>query len=163
MIPIKKISTRMIMTLLFIGALFVTIQSITGLNVNSIVTSMNETIKDDTNQTYLLKSLEPSDGGFIPFNHSVKANSGITTVEAATQSIEEQLDLSKYPKLKVTATGYTAGVESTGKSPDHPEYGITYSGVMVKKRFIFNRCGRFTCISYWNDPVYSWVWIWRCC
>lgn len=35
--------------------------------------------------------------------------------------------------LKVTATGYTAGVESTGKSPGHPEYGITYSGVKVRR------------------------------
>ncbi len=35
--------------------------------------------------------------------------------------------------MKVIATGYTAGVESTGKGPNHPEYGITYSGVMVKR------------------------------
>ncbi len=42
--------------------------------------------------------------------------------------IEEQ-----YPSVTVTATGYTAGVESTGKTPDHPQYGITYSGVKVKR------------------------------
>ncbi|WP_407074360.1 3D domain-containing protein [Paenibacillus lacisoli] len=35
--------------------------------------------------------------------------------------------------VEVTATGYTAGVESTGKSPSHPQYGITYSGVKVKR------------------------------
>ncbi|OAX50033.1 3D domain-containing protein [Paenibacillus sp. AD87] len=34
---------------------------------------------------------------------------------------------------KVTATGYTAGVESTGKGPKHPQYGITYSGVKVRR------------------------------
>jgi len=28
-------------------------------------------------------------------------------------------------------TAYTAGYESTGKTPDHPMYGITYSGKMV--------------------------------
>ncbi|KAA8999831.1 hypothetical protein F4V43_14970 [Paenibacillus spiritus] len=33
----------------------------------------------------------------------------------------------------VTATGYTAGYESTGKRPNHPEYGITYSGVKVRR------------------------------
>lgn len=33
----------------------------------------------------------------------------------------------------VEATGYTAGVESTGKSPEHPQYGITYSGVRVRR------------------------------
>lgn len=35
--------------------------------------------------------------------------------------------------LKVTATGYTAGYESTGKTAGHPEYGITYSGVKVRR------------------------------
>ena len=34
---------------------------------------------------------------------------------------------------EVVATGYYAGVESTGKSPGHPEYGITYSGVKVRR------------------------------
>jgi 3D (Asp-Asp-Asp) domain-containing protein len=33
--------------------------------------------------------------------------------------------------VKVVATGYTAGVESTGKRPGQPGYGITYSGVKV--------------------------------
>lgn len=35
--------------------------------------------------------------------------------------------------LKVTATGYTAGYESTGKRPNHPQYGITFSGVKVQR------------------------------
>nr|WP_235775301.1 3D domain-containing protein [Paenibacillus sinensis] len=35
--------------------------------------------------------------------------------------------------MKVTATGYTAGYESTGKRPSHPQYGITYSGVKVRR------------------------------
>jgi Uncharacterized protein conserved in bacteria len=33
----------------------------------------------------------------------------------------------------VTATGYTAGVESTGKRPGERGYGITYSGVKVRR------------------------------
>lgn len=35
--------------------------------------------------------------------------------------------------VKVMATGYTAGIESTGKRPSHPQYGITYSGVKVRR------------------------------
>ncbi|HZG83741.1 3D domain-containing protein [Paenibacillus sp.] len=41
--------------------------------------------------------------------------------------------MKEYEEVEVTATGYTAGVESTGKTPDHPQYGITYSGVKVKR------------------------------
>lgn len=52
---------------------------------------------------------------------------------AGTPSLEDAIDWSQYPKQTVTATGYTAGVESTGKSKGHPEYGITYSGVKVKR------------------------------
>lgn len=42
-------------------------------------------------------------------------------------------DLSRYTAIEVVATGYYAGKESTGKSPHHPEYGITYSGVKVRR------------------------------
>ncbi|WP_171682782.1 3D domain-containing protein [Paenibacillus planticolens] len=42
-------------------------------------------------------------------------------------------DLSKLKAVEVTATGYYAGKESTGKNPDHPEYGITFSGIKVKR------------------------------
>lgn len=43
------------------------------------------------------------------------------------------LNRDHFRALEVTATGYYAGPESTGKSPGHPEYGITYSGVKVRK------------------------------
>ncbi|QRG66820.1 3D domain-containing protein [Brevibacillus choshinensis] len=41
--------------------------------------------------------------------------------------------LDQYPKVRVVATGYYAGFESTGKNPSHPSYGITYSGVKVRR------------------------------
>lgn len=49
------------------------------------------------------------------------------------KTLDEAIDFSTYPKKKVVATGYTAGVESTGKTPNHPQYGITYSGVKVRR------------------------------
>lgn len=51
----------------------------------------------------------------------------------ATENLENTLDFSKYQKHQVIATGYTAGVESTGKNPNSPAYGVTYSGVKVKR------------------------------
>ena len=35
--------------------------------------------------------------------------------------------------LSTTLTAYTAGKESTGKTPSHPQYGITYSGVRAEE------------------------------
>ncbi|GGE80226.1 3D (Asp-Asp-Asp) domain-containing protein [Priestia taiwanensis] len=53
--------------------------------------------------------------------------------KAEEVSLEQAIDLSKYPTAKVIATGYTAGAESTGKRPGDPAYGITYSGVKVRR------------------------------
>ncbi|HEY8343200.1 MAG TPA: 3D domain-containing protein [Calditerricola sp.] len=50
-----------------------------------------------------------------------------------TQVEPHEALLARYPRVRVVATGYYAGVESTGKTPDHPAYGITYSGVRVRR------------------------------
>jgi 3D (Asp-Asp-Asp) domain-containing protein len=58
----------------------------------------------------------------------------VATIDSETpRKLEDEIDWSVYPKVNVIATGYTAGVESTGKTADHPSYGITYSGVKVKR------------------------------
>lgn len=46
---------------------------------------------------------------------------------------KESEQLNDYHKVQVTATGYTAGIESTGKTINHPQYGMTYSGVQVRR------------------------------
>jgi 3D (Asp-Asp-Asp) domain-containing protein len=99
----KKWTLRFIMTLLFFLALLVTFQTISGINAKTLIT-----------------------GGFQTYSSS-------QTVSGTPQSLEEAFDWSKYPKKMVIATGYTAGYESTGKHEGHPEYGITYSGVKVKR------------------------------
>ena len=96
-------------SLLFIGALSVTWSHLTGLN-----------IRDYMNQPILKKLyeyMEPIQFGQI----------------AVAATLEESDDWSQYPSYEVVATGYTAGYESTGKKPGHPSYGITYSGVKVKR------------------------------
>lgn len=49
------------------------------------------------------------------------------------QALEQSFLTSDYPTVVLTATGYTAGYESTGKTKDDPDYGITYSGLRVKR------------------------------
>lgn len=53
--------------------------------------------------------------------------------QAGHQALEEFFKQSDFESVKLTATGYTAGYESTGKTKNHPAYGITYSGVRVKR------------------------------
>ncbi|WP_040203884.1 3D domain-containing protein [Neobacillus jeddahensis] len=104
MIKMKNWTKRFLMSCLFLLAIGATFQSISGVNA-----------------TLLLNSIAAS-------NSSSEPASGTTT-----PLLEDAFDWSKYPKHTVTATGYTAGFESTGKNQGHPEYGITYSGVKVKR------------------------------
>lgn len=46
-------------------------------------------------------------------------------------------DALKYNKvLDMRATAYTASFKDTGKNPDHPEFGITYTGIKVKRGIV---------------------------
>lgn len=68
-----------------------------------------------------------------PISMLYKASTASSEAIEVTQTLENTLDFSKYPKHEVVATGYTAGPESTGKKPSNPAYGVTYSGVKVKR------------------------------
>jgi 3D (Asp-Asp-Asp) domain-containing protein len=100
---LKNCTRRFAMVCLFLMAVLATFQSISGVNAQSLITQFASVI------------------------------GSTETVSGTPRSLEDEIDWSKYPKKTVTATGYTAGVESTGKSKGHPEYGITYSGVKVKR------------------------------
>jgi len=99
----QKWMKRTAMFVLFVLALFATFQSISGVSAKTLFTEL----------THTSSKSEGASGKPL--------------------SLEEKFDWSKYPKYTVTATGYTAGFESTGKSMGDPEYGITYSGVKVKR------------------------------
>lgn len=71
-----------------------------------------------------------------------------------TKSIEEAIDFSQYDTKRVTATGYTAGVESTGKKCQSPRIWHHIFRCKSKKRFIFDYSSRFRCISFRYDSIY---------
>lgn len=106
---------RLWMLLLFTAALGATFESLSGMDLKTTA----EMFLSDS------KKLENE-----PASDTVPAGK---LVENEVQPLEEAFDWSQYPIKKVVATGYTAGEESTGKQPGHPSYGITYSGVKVKR------------------------------
>nr|WP_042341770.1 3D domain-containing protein [Bacillus timonensis] len=117
------------MTFLFALALFTTFQSFSGVQTKDLTNWLGDHIKEKS-QTMAIKSVELAS----KFLYLINGNKVVlaSSVES-TLPIEEAIDFSKYPTKTVVATGYTAGVESTGKDADHPSYGITYSGVKVKR------------------------------
>lgn len=86
--------------------------------------------------SYFLKGPEPyivfDQGEMLSRINNYYISSGIMNqLMTSLELLELQFQLEEYPSYEVLATGYTAGMESTGKDEDHPSYGITYSGVRV--------------------------------
>jgi 3D (Asp-Asp-Asp) domain-containing protein len=136
MLKLKTFTIRLIMTILFLGALSTTVHSISGVDIKTVMSSMYSHIREDSsasNNQHTLKSMGFSSLSLKQAVNTVKQIPITEVVSRETPTLENSIDWSKYPIQKVVATGYTAGYESTGKNPGHPEFGITYSGVMVKR------------------------------
>jgi len=140
---LKNWTRRIIMTTLFTTALLTTFQSISGVEAKSIGNYFGI-------ENFWKSDKITVDQDEDEFNHKYKAvevamkflkrvanfDLEISSSEAVTGqplTLEDAIDWSQYPVKTVVATGYTAFYESTGKNPGHPGFGITYSGVKVKR------------------------------
>lgn len=130
------------MTLLFLMALMTTFQSISGVKAQSLFvnefgveqqSSESDNNNDRSYFTHTLKSLGLALRSMREMAQTEPLISSSEAVAGTTPSLEDAIDWTQYQKKTVVATGYTAGYESTGKNKNHPEYGITYSGVKVKR------------------------------
>ncbi|MFP3325350.1 hypothetical protein R0K05_20020, partial [Planococcus sp. SIMBA_160] len=81
----------------------------------------------------LLEIVKKDEGTSAKEVHAAEVKRNVAPSKEVINALEQANDWSKYRSIEMTATGYTSGIESTGKRPGHPEYGITYSGVKVKR------------------------------
>ncbi len=134
----KKIGRRVGMVSLFLIALLTTFQTFSGVGAADIGNWVLGREGDEHEERLHIAR----DNAYKSFGLQIKALPFLKTsvqsmshevVEAKPVTLEESIDWSQYPSEKVIATGYTAGYESTGKNPNHPGYGITFSGVQVKR------------------------------
>ncbi|MCA1031642.1 3D domain-containing protein [Bacillus timonensis] len=135
MSTIKTISRRGIMSILFVFAFFTTFQSISGVQAMDLSNWFSEN-RESEQTNYATENSGKRFSFFqkiLNFARAVPTSISSSEEVKKTLTLEEAIDWSKYPKKTVIATGYTAGVESTGKDSAHPEYGITYSGIKVKR------------------------------
>ncbi|MBL4966291.1 3D domain-containing protein [Bacillus halotolerans] len=118
-----KMIRRLLMACLFLLAFATTYLAISGVEAKDLSKWVQENNEKHSKNTGLtLKALQQK-------NEKTMS----AAAKAKDKPLEEAFDWNKYPAQKVTATGYTAGVESTGKKPGDPLYGLTYSGVKVKR------------------------------
>ncbi|TRM13306.1 hypothetical protein FH966_15700 [Lentibacillus cibarius] len=122
------------MCLLFLGAFFVTLSSISNMSVTDVKAWMVEDydaspITFGKEAGYRQVALKKKKLNVMKQQKRYISSEQIE----GPKTLKEYINLEQYPSATVMATGYTAGIESTGKTPDHPQYGITYSGVQVKR------------------------------
>lgn len=129
---------RLTMAALFLFAVITTLHSISGVEAKD-VTQWARTEQQTKNESFLqsarnraVKRIAQTLERIPLFNNQEFNVSAQIQQPEKRQSLNDR-DWSIYPSVRVTATGYTAGVESTGKSKAHPAYGITKSGVKVKR------------------------------
>lgn len=139
---LKMAIRRTLMTVLFLAALLTTFKSISGVEAKELshwFFNYGQSLIQGQEDPYIASELTGRETGleFKGLNRVSADETMISSSKAVKPDVpptlEEAIDWSKYPKKRVVATGYTAGIESTGKNPSHPEYGITYSGVKVKR------------------------------
>lgn len=78
--------------------------------------------------------LEVKEGGSRGTSSNIdKTKKGVSRAKQSTNIRNDRTSSTVYYTATFKITAYTAGAESTGKSPGHPAYGITASGVKVRE------------------------------
>ncbi|WP_349408360.1 3D domain-containing protein [Pseudalkalibacillus sp. SCS-8] len=128
----KTILKRSLMIFLFVLALFTTLGKVSGVEASGLLSVTNA--KEFTIDAQAIQHMKKRTSSMVrnilrSSNNPLKLSSSAIAKE---KSLEESIK-ERYPKVNVVATGYTAGIESTGKTEAHPAYGITKSGVKVRR------------------------------
>ncbi|HLR52646.1 MAG TPA: 3D domain-containing protein [Candidatus Avamphibacillus sp.] len=129
----KKFLKRTGMVILFLGAFYTTVTSISNVTLADIKAASQEKQHNLETSGHLLEGRETAlKEKVLNYNQEEKQYISSEQIDGP-ETLEEAVNMEQYPSDTVIATGYTAGLESTGKTADHPGYGITFSGVQVKR------------------------------
>lgn len=130
----SKFLRRSAMVLLFFGAIYVTLSSVSNVTFKDVHVWAQQTTEGMSTlngNSFTKRSIALKEK---TLNKEEEKERYISSEQIeGPKTIAEAMNMKQYPTTTVLATGYTAGIESTGKTPDHPMYGITYSGVQVKR------------------------------
>ncbi|MFC5713042.1 3D domain-containing protein [Thalassorhabdus alkalitolerans] len=129
--PMKTVGRRVTMSVLVLAAFMFTVDQISGVQPADISNWLEEQpLPWKAPQVDHIKEAGYKSSR-LNYKGSFQDQTGLSS-EKETMTLSQQ-PLKNYPAKHVVATGYTAGPESTGKSPGHPAYGITYSGVEARR------------------------------
>ncbi len=135
----KRQKKRFAIAILFFSAMFTTFSTLSNVNAEQMKDWLMEKdpFWDRRPVTMYGHDLEGRETALksrnLPLAYQESKVMSHEAIEGQPVSLDEIDDWSKYPSVEVVATGYTAGYESTGKTENHPQYGVTFSGATVKR------------------------------
>jgi 3D (Asp-Asp-Asp) domain-containing protein len=121
---VKSSRAKLALSILLSVVLVASIGLVLSFPKNTAEQHTNKLLINESNKIEYIGNLS------LQFEQLKRTNLGLLVSESEKK---ESSRLDNYKKVQVTATGYTAGIESTGKAIDHPDYGVTYSGVQVRR------------------------------
>jgi 3D (Asp-Asp-Asp) domain-containing protein len=133
---IQKTIKRVIMLFMFVMALMITFENVSGVQATSLQELLkNKKHTEEKEAVSVYENVKKKTALAFKSLLKVDAVESFISSDVAERpkTLEEAIDWNQYQSTTVVATGYTAGVESTGKSENHPAYGITKSGVKVRR------------------------------
>lgn len=140
MLRTKKLLKHSLYVFLLLAAIFTTFTNVSNVKAEQIVHWFTDyqPISDTQSErtlynTDLLYRKAHFKNRSLPAIHRENKIMSHEMIKGEVVALEDSQDWTQYPAVEVTATGYTAGFESTGKTKDHPQYGITFSGVTVRR------------------------------
>ena len=136
---LKRYCIRIMMTCLLAIALCVTWNAFTGVSLLEIVKKYEGTSAKEVHAAEVKRNVAPS--------------------KEVINALEQANDWSKYRSIEMTATGYTSGIESTGKRRDIRSM-VLHIQVLRRKGFIFHNRSGLTRIPNWNNLIRTRLWVW---
>src|SRR5699024_3591655 len=128
----KKFLKRTGMVILFLGAFYTTVTSISNVTLADIKAASQEKEHNLETSGHLLEGRETAlTEKVLNYNQEEKQYISSEQIDGP-ETLEEAVNMEQYTSDTVIATGYTSGLESNGNNVDHAGYGITFSGVQVK-------------------------------
>lgn len=145
MIPVKFIQTKWRLSFFAIIVFFVVLLIIDGTAMGAFYSDIHKAVANNEQvQEVQIQEVQAQDVQNDPMAPSqqivqndrpIQIENPHPVLQAAEDPAKSNptIPMQQYKSVEITATGYYAGKESTGKSPGDPEYGITFSGMSVKR------------------------------
>src|SRR5690625_5113530 len=122
----KKFFKRTGMVVLFLCTFYTTVTSMSNVTLADIKEDKQEKQHNVETSGHLLEGKGTAlKEKILNLNKEEKQYISSEQIDGP-ETLEEAVNMEQYPSDTVIATGYTAGLESTGKTADHPGYGITF-------------------------------------